>query len=649
MTHRQEIDGLRALAIIPVVLFHAKLPGFSGGFIGVDIFFVISGYLITGLLIRDIQHSHFSALNFYARRARRLLPALYVMLFTTTLVATCVMLPDELRSHGGALASVVGFGANVYFWKTLNYFSPAADQVPLLHTWSLSAEEQFYFVLPPVLIVLQRVFKLHGRSLLAVMTGATLISLAIGETLSNTKPQFAYFMLPARAWEMLAGGCLAIWEIQRTKTQAPLVASDALSLAGLVLLTGSIATLNSQVPMPGLWAVPAVVGTMLLLAFMREGGIVREVFCHRALVSVGLASYSIYLWHQPISAFAHLLNPHLHGPFASGTLAALSFALGFASYQWVESPTRNPAKFSLRRIWILSWGGFALLLGCGLVLQRDALNWSYRGAPKEEVAKLQMSGRETGGCFYNADGATSSEAPPPAVDGCHLGTSKQPPRLQVLLIGDSFAGHYDPFWDEVGQRYSLKVTSVSTNWCHPSRSDTFIGNPASPARDRCLKNRRFAIDHADRFDVVVVAGMWADVFNRGHLAEVADFIDAMAQNNRRVVVMPSPPLYDFDVARHHLRQRLMGTQTDAWQTQTGARDQRARDAYEALARQTRQAPEIRFLTREEVFGVDGACGLTRTASSVPISSDGNHLTGFAARQCGRLFNVRVLPSVPAAN
>ncbi|OWV84459.1 acyltransferase [Rhizobium sp. R693] len=296
MEHRREIDGLRAIAVVPVVLWHAGFAPFSGGFVGVDIFFVISGFLITGIIIHELDEGRFSLTRFYERRARRILPALFVVVVACVPFAWFWMLPDMLENFGQSVVATLLFANNLLLAKTSGYWDLEAEFKPLLHTWSLGVEEQYYVLFPLLLLILWR----WGRKFAVVATAVILLaSFAMCEIGGHLSPQVNFYLTTSRAWEILVGSICAFVGLRLSRTS-----NEALSAAGLLLIAVSIFLYDKNVPFPSLFTVVPVVGTALVLLFARQGTIACSVLSLPPLVGIGLISYSVYLWHQPLFAFA---------------------------------------------------------------------------------------------------------------------------------------------------------------------------------------------------------------------------------------------------------------------------------------------------------------------------------------------------------
>ena len=257
--YRRDIDGLRAFAILPVLLFHAHVPGFSGGYVGVDIFFVISGFLITGIIAREVDEGRFSLLRFYERRFRRIIPALSVMILAVLAVAAWLYLPGDLEGVPKSALAATLFASNLWFFTDTGYFAGGADVKPLLHTWSLAVEEQYYIGFPILLILIAR-YAPRRRG--AIMAAAMLASFALAAAMQRDTSGFTFYLLPARAWELLAGALLALGIVPPVSRRWM---REALGLAGLLAIGATVLLYDKNSPFPGLGALPPVLGAAALL------------------------------------------------------------------------------------------------------------------------------------------------------------------------------------------------------------------------------------------------------------------------------------------------------------------------------------------------------------------------------------------------
>jgi peptidoglycan/LPS O-acetylase OafA/YrhL len=335
--YRSEIDGLRSVAVLPVILFHAGVQGFSGGFVGVDVFFVISGFLITRIIADEMEAGRFSIWRFYERRARRILPALAVVILCCLPFAWAWMTPSQLDHFAKSIAATSLFASNLYFLKTTGYFFPSSEELPLLHTWSLAVEEQFYIVMPLLCMLLVPLTRRRFLPLLGVLA---LLSLGAAQWSATAAPDAGFYLMPTRAWELLAGAICAL---------LPATAGRNLpAMAGLAMIVVVIPLYDQSTPFPSFWALPPVIGTALVLRYAQAGTAAARLLSLRPLVAIGLISYSAYLWHQPLLAFARIrLETEPSAPLTAGLIAA-TFALAWVGWRFVETPARKSRAFPLR-------------------------------------------------------------------------------------------------------------------------------------------------------------------------------------------------------------------------------------------------------------------------------------------------------------
>ena len=434
--YRPEIDALRALAVLPVIFFHGDVPGFQGGFIGVDVFFVISGYLITKLLVNDLNANTFSFIEFYERRARRLLPALFTVLLATTLVAWTWLMPSQLVDFGQSLVAVSIFSSNVLFWSESGYFSASAEEKPLLHTWSLGVEEQFYIFFPLLLVWLYRLSKKGGTPLvLCLICTSFIFSLLIFELY----PSANFYLLFSRAWELLLGSLVALRldNIRaRQFSQTLSLSLDALTLVSILILVYFVVAWNGASYAGPLDLILPVVSTACIIAFVRTGTLVHKMLCIKWLVRIGLISYSLYLWHQPFLAYARISSEEAL-TFGKASLAiSLSFFMAYLSWRYVERPFRDRNVFSTMKIYFLSVFGLIFFAIVGLLFH---LNDGFpgrvvlQGSPKDKSIaaaifnEWDFSGYPAPSSLVRADGNAQAS----------LGTG-----MKYLLVGDSHALQY---------------------------------------------------------------------------------------------------------------------------------------------------------------------------------------------------------------
>lgn len=430
--YRPDIDGLRSVAVVPVVLYHAGFSLFSGGYVGVDIFFVISGYLITSILLAEISNNRFSLSGFYARRARRLFPALFAMLLACCIPAYLLLMPGELEDFGESLATTAIFSSNFLFFSEAGYFEGPAEMKPLLHTWSLAIEEQYYLLFPGVLLLVQR--KFSGRFLAATM-GLFAASLALSVWSVAQAPTAGFYLLPSRTWELLLGSMLAMWLAgDGQKLTPPAWLGESLAALGLALIAFAIFAYQPGIAFPGLAAIPPCLGTALIIyAGATRQNSVGRLLSLRPLVFIGLISYSLYLWHWPLLVFAkHYALRELTLVEAS-ILVLVAVLLATLSWRYVEKPFRGTDALVTRTgLFRLAGVCMVIAIAFGLVLDKT------EGLPNRldpVTASIAAVAEEKPASRKTCQGFAPSQV---TVDQlCPLNSSEVDP--SVLIWGDSHA------------------------------------------------------------------------------------------------------------------------------------------------------------------------------------------------------------------
>jgi peptidoglycan/LPS O-acetylase OafA/YrhL len=385
--YRPEIDGLRALAVLPVIFFHGGFDLFSGGFVGVDIFFVISGYLITSIILSEIRACTFSLANFYERRVRRILPALLLVVAACIPFAWFWLLPSDMREFNDSVIYLATFASNVYFYNESGYFGPQAELQPLLHTWSLSVEEQYY-ILYPLLVLM--IWKYAPRALPFALLGLMLGSLAYANHEVVQNSYAAFFLLPSRVWELMLGSLLAYLVVRGT---LEVKASQPTSLLGLCLILYAVFATSSDTPTPSVFTLVPTVGAALIILCATSETHVGAMLGSKPFVGLGLISYSAYLWHQPIFAFAR------HGSLADPTplvmLALILLSLGLACFSWrfVEQPFRRRDRIKQKRVFAIAGMLTAVFFTFG-ILGKTTQGYAFRFPVKNFAREFRELGAE---------------------------------------------------------------------------------------------------------------------------------------------------------------------------------------------------------------------------------------------------------------
>ncbi|WP_415643077.1 acyltransferase family protein [Sphingomonas antarctica] len=369
VSYRPEIDGLRTIAVGSVILYHAGVPFVPGGYAGVDIFFVISGYLISSIILGDLAQSRFRFLNFYERRIRRIFPALFTVLAASTVGAWFIYSPGQLDEYGKSLVATVAFAANIFFRMRTGYFNADSENSILIHMWSLAVEEQFYVFFPIVLIALHR-FRVIGRN--PALVAIAVVSLAWCLYQEAVDPVANFFSTPARAWELVAGALVAVnrasWLRLTAVRRDVAVAGRVAELAGAALMLGTIFMATISTRWPGIATIPVVAGTALVILCANSTSILGRALSLKPMVTIGLISYSAYLWHQPLFAIARATSTQALSGWAIGAIIALTFVLAWLSWRFVETPFRSRQKIG--RLLIFGFGitvsGCAAAVGLAL-------------------------------------------------------------------------------------------------------------------------------------------------------------------------------------------------------------------------------------------------------------------------------------------
>lgn len=563
--YRADIDGLRAVAVMPVVLGHAGIPGFGGGFVGVDVFFVISGFLITALIQDELESQKFSYRSFYLRRIRRLLPALFIMMFATFLMGWLLLPPAGLEALGRSVLSVLFLGSNVWLWQnTGDYFGAAAEITPLLHTWSLAVEEQFYLVFPLLLVICIRSC-LSARSIMILLT---VLGFAGSFYFTDRHPTAAFYLMPARAWEFGVGVVLAL-----SKPKSSCNLSAVMVGLGLCFIAYSVATFVPGTPMPGANALLPVSGAALVIAGGASENALSKILGSTFLVGIGLLSYSLYLWHWPVQVTTRLIAGVYHMPIGLGLLSiAASILLAYVSRRWIEEPMRRQR---CQRITASVLSPVCLALVClGVASVKGA------GLPSRiDSARLAE---------YQA--ATQT---PPIHERCMSRGADDPPcalssavgRPEVLIWGDSHAGAALPAFQEWAGVTNREAVAATKAACPP-----ILGVIRADRREKSCSAHNAAtmkwLRETPSIDTVILHARWPLVLfgerapgEAGGDARFSDpsgrevrmddalsaTVSSLRMMGKRVVLVGSVPELGLDVPQAYFSQsRLFGRPIMRW-------------------------------------------------------------------------------------
>jgi peptidoglycan/LPS O-acetylase OafA/YrhL len=481
--YRPDVDGLRAVAVLAVLGYHAFPTLLPGGFAGVDVFFVISGYLITGIIIEDLARERFTYANFYWRRIRRIFPALILVLGACLSLGWLVLLPDEYAQLGKHVAAGAGFVSNIALWREAGYFDSAAELKPLLHLWSLGVEEQYYLVWPLLLLLFRR----HALWMIAGIGAASFV---LNIWMVATHPTAAFYLPFTRFWELLIGSFLAFAVHRKNSFE------NTKAAAGLILIAAGLALLHPDRSFPGWWALLPVLGAALLVSAGPQAWVNRRILGHPAMVTVGLISYPLYLWHWPLLTYARIVHGGEPPVALRLALLALSMLLAWLTYQLVEKPIRF-SKISKRAVPVLATA-MSALLAVGLAAFQSRL--VPESASNPQIAEISRASADWG---YGKETTIRGDSP-----------------RTVLFFGDSHMEHYLPRIERLMRERAAPLRTVlfkTEGGCAPV--------PGIERRSQsCARfvEEGFAAAMDPAVDTVIIAASWVGFLNRADYYRVGD-------------------------------------------------------------------------------------------------------------------------------
>jgi len=621
---RKDINGLRAWAVVAVVLYHFGVPGFEGGFVGVDVFFVISGFLMTGIVVGKMEQPgrtaswKFDVLDFYLARARRILPALAVLCAALIAAGGFILGPLDYAQLATHAAAALLFLSNVQFWREAGYFDAQAHEKLLLHTWSLSVEWQFCLALPLALLLVWKIRpgrKFLGLAILAGFAASLLLSVAFTPRAASA----AFYLLPTRAWEMLAGALVYLHQDRNTLVRT---GNRVLEILGFLLIASSIVAFDGADLWPGWKAIVPVLGTALVILAGNDDSPLSATPVAQWL---GKTSYSLYLWHWPLCVA--LLYTGTQGQ-AVPTAAAivLSLALGWLSWKLVENTSRQSLARQPQARQFVAIVLPVLCLAAASIYTANQEGFPARLAGRispEKAVLMSMPLPPNGWCFYSLDAVKTLEVGEQGLD-CHVGETGAP--KTALLFGDSFAGHNLPFWDKVGKHFHLNVHVVATSWCFPTLGKAFIGPTSHKAYEQCLLDRAYVKDNFARYDYILLAGNWGPVYKRGLMDSMLETLESMNRLDRKIVIMEAPKRFDKNLRSAYERSLLLGLEFSADRL-PATHDAMNADAHHALDDFAKDKPNLYILTRSMLFKDS-----YQTSDHVPLMVDDNHLSILGAQQ-----------------
>ena len=639
LAYRPDVDGLRAIAILSVVFFHYGVWPFTGGFAGVDVFFVISGFLITGLIHREMVERRFSILRFYERRIRRIFPALFAMLAVATVASALILFPLDFERYADSLVATAFFSSNFEFWREVGYFDIAATQKPLLHLWSIAVEEQFYLLFPAILLIVGTVSR---RKLLTATAISFALSLAYSVWAVANAPSAAFYLLPSRFWELMLGALLALAPVSAPSSHS---VREGLSVTGLAMIVASVFLYTSSDPFPGLRALLPCAGTALAIYANSRPTFSGKLLSAKPIVFVGLISYSLYLWHWPILVLSQIALNRTLSPIESWSFIALSFALAIFSWRYIEQPVRRRTKIGWQRLFGGAAAAIAATAICGTAIATD------RGMPQRfepEIRRILAEERNHEPRMDICFGLHASDVREGRL--CRIG-SKDVQTPSFILWGDSHADALLPAVEKVAERRNRAGLFAGTDSCAPLlgvvRPDSPKCKPFNDAVARLALEPNFTevildarwnknatgtargegpgriVTYDDRGRGTDLASTQA-VFYRGLERTVALLTSA----GKHVVIVAAVPEAGYSVPRVLAHLRMDGNKTNLSITRASYLAHQ-KFVLESLDRmRTRYRAQV--LYPHEILCATGACAFD--LDDRPLYRDEHHLSVYGAMQ-----------------
>jgi peptidoglycan/LPS O-acetylase OafA/YrhL len=554
LTYRPEIDGLRTLAVMPVILFHAGVQIFAGGFVGVDIFFVISGYLITSIILGELMRGEFSLARFYERRARRILPPLFLVLLTCLPFAWWWLEPEALQSFAKSVVAVPLFSSNFLFWRESGYFDTAAELKPLLHTWTLAVEEQYYVFFPLFLMATWKLFS--RRWIFALLVVATITSLVVAERGVLRESPAAFYLLHSRAWELLIGSLIAFYFSWRPRVSH---ASGALAewagALGLGLITYAVFMFSEATPFPGVNALVPTLGAALIILFASPATWVGKLLCLKPMVGIGLISYSAYLWHQPIFAFARhksLLPPSLPTMLA---LTLLALLLAYASWRYVERLFR--ARQTFDRAQIFRMGAFASMAFVAAGVAGNMTHGFSQRYPLDQGNLNAFNNPDIrAACDQHYDGNGWG------IDFCRVGDARGDDTDDTAVFGDSHSEAILPAFDVAGKQLGMGIVHIGLGGCPPLLGVDVVSHNYDPGVCESLAEREFQYVKEHHIKRLILVARWTQYTEPGYDRDTMNDNFLVSHDSHELSQKASRAVFEASLARTIDAYRELGVKVD---------------------------------------------------------------------------------------
>ena len=620
MKYRSDISGLRALAVVPVVIFHFNEHWLPGGFVGVDIFFVISGYLITSILASDLRAGRFSLLRFYDRRVRRIVPAFAAVALVTTLISLFILPPVLLDSFGASLRASSIFFANRYFLSVTHYFGAAPDELFLLHTWSLSVEEQFYLGWP---LLLAGLFHPKLRRFLPyILVVLILVSLYVATRNAVLRPVAGFYNSNGRFWELLLGAFLALGYLPRLKSAR---VAEAVAGLGLALIAVALVLFDPRhIVFPGVSALVPTLGALFILWAGEEGRstLVERLLSFAPFAGIGLISYSLYLWHWPVIAIHRYLTFRAPGPLECVLLFAVMVAVSAFSWRFIEAPFRTSGPSTARSEWRSVGVGAAVL---GALVALGTLFTATDGLPgrasaaflkTEAIVNTFWKGREA--CLIGRTSDRERE--------CRFG-DPSPGAPYFILWGDSQGDQHGPALDAVASKMGMGFLQLTRAGCAPQAPDPADSGWQSNAIQQCNASRAEAIRRIvedPNVKFAVIAGRWTNETSLDRaMTRLREAVTAITAAGKPVLLVGPPGTFPNGGGRCLVRRAFMGADETLCEKSRADSDAEGRPTEQALEALAGEYSNVSVFLPRALFCDAQTCHAR--AGDVPLYYDGGHL------------------------
>lgn len=620
---RDDINGLRAYAVILVVLFHFGVSGFSAGFLGVDIFFVISGYLMTKIIIENFESNRFSFIEFYLARITRIFPALFFLVITMTLIGWFFFIPDDFKLFAKDAEYSLNFlSNNLYYRQAGDYFAVSTHDKALLHTWSLSVEWQFYILFPIFTYIYFKIFK-NIKYLGIFLILICIASLGFSIYISSKDAMYAFFKLTTRAWELIAGGLVYYYFRTYTPSSAFKLGFEFFGFACIAL---SLILFDQDTLWPSYPALLPIIGTMCILIANQQNSIFTKP---KIIQSIGSASYSIYLWHWPI---AFLLGYFFveKTPLNISLAICISLLLGWLSYKYIESSRKYLIKLNTLYCYLLFIGILIFSAQFYSYIEKNGVEDRADSIFLSHSKMLEMPKMSNGWCFYNIKDDHSLKVGNKGLE-CHIASNSTNAK-SALLFGDSFAGHNIPFWDHLGKKLNLNINAITTNWCYPSIDQQFTGDKASTAYQQCMLNRTYLKNHIHQYDVLIFAGRWSDIVKQNQQQSFENILKIAQQSHQKVIVMSEPYAFDENISLLYKRSLWLHRDFNLNNYFDNIKATEQKSALKLMTEMVQRYPNTLLLNQSDLFKPNHMAG-----ENLPYSLDGRHLSVYGSLASEQYF------------